>query len=356
MTDQVMSRSNSQHSEDRQDTSKIFPLRSPAACEDGRIGALSGHVGNQDPTSKRPVSEKSTGKNLVSRKLVNKEPVDTRRIRQSPMHRNAPVDPTAPTSYQTKGNRYDAQQQAKPQKQQTSEPSYGGAKPGLKHVMIISEQAELAETIQAELSQAGYQVSVIHDGLRGLLAANRMNPDVVITCWKPPRISGLEICERLRASRRRGSIVLITPEDITEQRVSGFDAGADDCVSLPLQKREFVARVRAQLSKTYEEQSPEPMLYCADLLLNRETREVFRKGHFVRLTAKEFDLMEYLMAHYFQVVTRAQILENVWGYDYTGSSNIVEVYIRYLRTKLEAVEDKRVIHTVRSVGYILRDG
>lgn len=229
----------------------------------------------------------------------------------------------------------------------------------LKHIMVISGQEdgqdELAETIQVELSEEGYQVSVMHDGLRGLLAANRMNPDIVVSCWQPPRISGLEICERLRASRRRKAIVLLTPDDDAQQRISGFEVGADDCISLPLQREEFVARIKARLSTLEDEQTANPMLHCADLLLNRETREVFRGGHFIRLTAKEFDLLEYLMDHYFQVVTRAQILENVWGYDYAGSSNIVEVYIRYLRTKLEDVDDKRIIHTVRSVGYILRD-
>ena len=226
----------------------------------------------------------------------------------------------------------------------------------LKHIMLISGQEELAETIQVELSAEGYQVSVMHDGLRGLLAANRMNPDIVIAGWQPPRISGLEICERLRASRRKKAIVLLTPDDDAQQRISGFKVGADDCISLPLQRDEFVARIKARLSSTEDEQVENSMLHCADLLLNRETREVFRGGHFIRLTAKEFDLLEYLMDHYFQVVTRAQILENVWGYDYAGSSNIVEVYIRYLRTKLEAVKEKRIIHTVRSVGYILRDG
>jgi len=225
----------------------------------------------------------------------------------------------------------------------------------LKHIMVISGQEELAETIQLELSQVGYQISVMHDGLRGLLAANRMNPDIVVAGWYPPRISGIEICQRLRASRRKRPIVLLTPDDNVSQRISGFEAGADDCISLPLQKEEFVARIKARLHGSEEVQGANSLLYCADLLLNRETREVFRSGHFVRLTAKEFDLLEYLMDHYFQVVTRAQILENVWGYDYAGSSNIVEVYIRYLRAKLEAVVSTRIIHTVRSVGYILRD-
>ena len=224
-----------------------------------------------------------------------------------------------------------------------------------KRILFISEQAELAETIQLELSKEGYIVNVMHDGLRGLLAANRMNPDVVIACWESPRIPGMEICDRLRTGGRKGAIVLITSENTVEQRVAGFEVGADDCISLPFHREEFVARIKARIQAAESKQKSAPLLHCANLLLNKETREVFRGEQFIKLTAREFDLLEYLMEHYFQVVTRAQIIENVWGYDYVGSSNIVEVYVRYLRTKLEAVDNQRVIHTVRSVGYILRD-
>ncbi|MFK8183012.1 MAG: response regulator transcription factor [Phormidesmis sp.] len=226
-----------------------------------------------------------------------------------------------------------------------------------RHVMIVSGALELAESLQTDLLNEGYKVSVIHDGLRGLLAVKRYEPDLVLIDWAPPRLSGLDLCQRLRATDSKKQIILFTQKDCAKERVSGFNAGADDCISLPFVKEEFVSRVKASLTRLYPVKQAEDVLHCADLLLNRKTREVFRAGEFVRLTAKEFDLLEYLMTNYFVVVSRSQILENVWGYDYAGSSNIVEVYIRYLRNKLNDCQpgNTRLIKTVRSVGYILRD-
>lgn len=225
----------------------------------------------------------------------------------------------------------------------------------LQHIMIISEDMELVERFQLEITQSGYQVSVLHDGLRGLLAAQRMEPDLIIASWSPPRLSGLEICDRLLARGNQRSIILITENDSADERIAGLRQGASDCISMPCKMEEFMARVRCNLPRrTTQANTQETLLRCADLTLNRQTREVFRGESFIRLTAKEFDLLDYLMTNYFRVVTRTQVLENVWGYDYCGSSNIIEVYIRYLRKKLSRNSDQRLIHTVRSVGYILR--
>ena len=225
----------------------------------------------------------------------------------------------------------------------------------LKHIIFITNEVELAENLQIELSQYDYQTSVIHDGLRGLLAVNRMKPDVVVLSWSLPRLSALEVCERLRANRRSESIIVLTQEDSAQQRIAGFKAGADDCLSPPFLKEEFIARVNANIAHRDRTQVVSPVVCYANLLLNRETREVFRDEQFIALTAKEFNLLEYLMDHPFQVLTRAQILDNVWGHDYVGSSNIIEVYIRYLRKKLGATPENRIIHTIRSVGYILKE-
>lgn len=221
--------------------------------------------------------------------------------------------------------------------------------------MIIAEQPELAESLQIDFNAEGYQSSVINDGLRGLLTVQRVETDLLIIGWQPPNLSGLEICTRLRSGCWNGPIILLTPGDSAEDRIAGLEAGANDCISLPFVKRELLARVQSSLRRREPLAAKTAILRCADLQLNPKTREVCRSGKFIRLTAKEFDLLEYLMSHYFQVLTRSQILENVWGYDYIGSSNIIEVYIRYLRRKLETKNDKRLIHTVRSVGYILRD-
>ena len=230
--------------------------------------------------------------------------------------------------------------------------SYGSK---LKRIMLIADKLELAETLQLELSYQGFQVSVIYDGLRGLFAIRQIVPDLVIISWLPHRLSGLEICHRLRLTQSNIPMILLTHENNVEQRIAGLQAGANDCLSPPFVKEEFFARIQSNLA--FSKATPESsVLRCADLQLNRKTREVFRGDRFIQLTAREFDLLEYLMNHYFQVVTRIQILENVWGYDYFGNSNIIEVYIRYLRQKLENKSDTRLIHTVRSVGYILREG
>lgn len=225
----------------------------------------------------------------------------------------------------------------------------------LKHIMIIADEPELAESLQIDLHCEGYQVSVINDGLRGLLAAKSVATDLVIVGWSPPRLAGLELCQRLRTGQSNAPIILLTPEDSTEERIAGLRAGADDCVSIPFDPEEFIARINASLLRQNPSARQSSILKCADIQLNRETREVFRNKRLIQLTAKEFDLLEYLMSHYFQVLTRSQILENVWSYEYSGGSNIIEVYIRYLRRKLESAKEARLIHTVRSVGYILRE-
>ena len=225
----------------------------------------------------------------------------------------------------------------------------------LKHIMVISNEVELTEKLQIELSEEGYQVSVIQDGSRGLLAAQRIVPDLMIIAWSLAKMSGLALCDRLRTNQFKQPIIVLTSENKTEERIAGLNAGASDCLSPPFAQSELIARIEANLIRHSDKVVRQPILRCADILLNRNTREVFRGEQSIRLTAKEFDLLECLMDHYFQVLTRTQILERVWGHEYMGKSNIIEVYIRYLRRKLEISNNNRLIHTVRGVGYILRE-
>ena len=167
-----------------------------------------------------------------------------------------------------------------------------------------------------------------------------------------PGISGLEICRRLRSTGDEVPIILLTAKDEISDRVAGLDAGADDYVVKPFSVEELLARVRAHLRRNQE--SDPHVLEFEDLKLNRNTRQVSRNDKQIELTAKEFDLLEYFLSHPRQVITRDRILEAVWGYDFMGDSNIIEVYIRYLRLKLEANHEKRLIQTVRGVGYVLR--
>lgn len=220
------------------------------------------------------------------------------------------------------------------------------------HILLVEDEVKLAKFIEMELTCEGYQVSMAHDGLTGLMKARELSPDLIILDWMMPGLSGLELCRRLRSTGSKVPVILVTAKDEISDRVAGLDAGADDYVVKPFSIEELLARVRVHLRRTNEPNLD--VLEFEDLKLNRRTREVYRNDRAIDLTAKEFDLLDYLLAHAKQVVTRDRILEEVWGYDFAGDSNIIEVYIRYLRLKLEANNEKRLIQTVRSVGYVLR--
>ncbi len=221
------------------------------------------------------------------------------------------------------------------------------------HILLVEDEVPLARFIELELVAEGYRISVAHDGIAGLTLARESAPDLAILDWMLPGLSGLELCRRLRATGNKMPVILLTAKDEVSDRVAGLDAGADDYVVKPFSIEELLARIRAHLRRTNEPNSN--LLQFEDLSLNRNTREVFRGQRCIELTAKEFDLLEYLLNHPRQVLTRDQILEKVWGYDFMGDSNIIEVYIRYLRLKLEENSEKRLIHTIRGVGYTLRE-
>lgn len=221
------------------------------------------------------------------------------------------------------------------------------------HILLIEDEVKLARFVELELASEGYQVSVANDGLTGLTLARESSPDLFILDWLLPGMTGVEICRRLRSTGNNAPVIFLTAKDEIGDRIQGLDAGADDYVVKPFSIEELLARVRAHLRRTQETNADQ--LQFGDLVLNRKTREVFRGGRSIELTAKEFDLLEYLIINPRQVLTRDQILEKVWGYDFMGDSNIIEVYVRYLRLKLEEKQEKRLIHTVRSVGYVLRE-
>jgi DNA-binding response OmpR family regulator len=221
------------------------------------------------------------------------------------------------------------------------------------HILVVEDEIQLAKFIELELKYEGHQITVAHDGMAGIAAARELHPDLLILDWMLPGISGIEICRRLRATGDKVPIILLTAKDEVGDRVTGLDAGADDYVVKPFSVEELLARVRAHLRRT-QEINPD-ILTFTDLHLNRSTREVYRGQRLIELTATEFDLLEYLLAHPRQVLPRDRILEQVWGYDFMGDSNIIEVYIRYLRLKLEANHESRLIQTVRGVGYVLRE-
>ncbi len=223
---------------------------------------------------------------------------------------------------------------------------------GTARILIVEDEEKLAKFVQLELGYEGYEVIVANDGLSGLMAARDSEPDLVLLDWMMPGLTGVEVCRRLRATGAMMPVILLTAKDGIEDRVAGLDAGADDYVVKPFSIEELLARVRAHLRRNQPDE-PEALLF-ADLSLNRKTREVKRGDRSIELTAKEFDLLDYLISNPKQVLTRDRILEEVWGYDFMGDSNIIEVYIRYLRLKLEAGDESRLIQTVRGVGYVMR--
>jgi DNA-binding response OmpR family regulator len=220
-------------------------------------------------------------------------------------------------------------------------------------ILLVEDDPKLAGLIEEELTLEGYQITVTHNGLDGLTMARNIQPDLLILDWMLPGISGLDLCLRLRSTGIQIPIIMLTAKDEIPDRVAGLNAGADDYVTKPFSIEELLARVKARLRRLQPE-DPDTFKF-EDLTLNRLTREVYRNSQLIELTAKEFDLLEYLLRHPRQVMNRDQILEKVWGYDFMGESNIIEVYIRALRLKLEVNNPKRLLHTVRGVGYVLRE-
>jgi DNA-binding response OmpR family regulator len=221
------------------------------------------------------------------------------------------------------------------------------------HILVVEDDPKLAHFIESDLTLDGYCVTVADNGLDGLSAARNAQPDLLILDWMLPGMSGVDLCRRLRATGMLSPIIMLTAKDEVSDRVAGLDAGADDYLTKPFSMEELLARVRAHLRRVNPE---EPNLLEFDALtLNRLTREVHLAEQRVSLTVKEFDLLELLLSHPKQVFSRDQILEKVWGYDFMGESNIIEVYIRALRIKLEAHYPLRLVHTIRGVGYVLRD-
>ncbi|MEH2221222.1 MAG: response regulator transcription factor [Nostoc sp.] len=222
------------------------------------------------------------------------------------------------------------------------------------HILLVEDEVKLARFVELELNYEGYQVSIAYDGLTALTAARELHLDLVILDWMLPGLSGLEICRRLRSIGDKVPIILLTVKDEESDRIAGLDAGADDYLIKPFSVDELLARVSAHLRRNRQVDVAD-VLEFENLSLNRRTRQVYREQRLIELTAKEFDLLEYLLAHPRQVITCDRILQEVWAYDFMGDANIIELHIRYLRLKLEANNEKSLIQTVSGIGYKLHD-
>ena len=234
-------------------------------------------------------------------------------------------------------------------------------------VLVIDDEENIVEFIRLGLRYEGFQVESAPDGEQGITAAQRVNPEIIILDLMMPIIDGIEVCKRLRdnPTTRDIPILMLTAKDDVRDRIVGLDAGADDYLTKPFDFDELMARIRAILRRQIRvktaasggngESDNDQILEFADLRLNKATREVTRGGRVVELTATEYNLLHLFMSHPRQVLDRQTILNRVWGYDFLGETNIIEVYVRYLREKIEdSPSTPRLIQTVRSVGYVLK--
>jgi len=221
--------------------------------------------------------------------------------------------------------------------------------------LVVDDEPSLGELIQMALRYEGWQVETATDGASALNKARVFQPDVVVLDIMMPGIDGLEVLKRMRASGDDVAVLFLTAKDAVNDRVIGLTAGGDDYVTKPFSLEEVVARLRSLLRRTGRAVTgyTDPVLRVGDLTLDEESYEVTRAGRPIELTAKEFELLRYLMRNPRRVVSKLQILDRVWSYDFEGRSSIVEIYISYLRKKIEA-DGPPMIHTVRGVGYLIK--
>ncbi|HEX3592732.1 MAG TPA: response regulator transcription factor [Pseudonocardiaceae bacterium] len=227
-------------------------------------------------------------------------------------------------------------------------------------ILVVDDDRAVRESLRRSLQFNGYQVDLASDGQQALDSVVAQRPDAMVLDVMMPRLDGLEVCRRLRGTGDDLPILVLTARDAVSDRVAGLDAGADDYLPKPFALEELLARLRALLRRAAAESDSlasdaPPAMKFADLELDPGTRDVRRGERSISLTRTEFALLELFMAHPKQVLTRSRILEDVWGYDFPTSGNALEVYVGYLRRKTEADGESRLIHTVRGVGYVLRE-
>lgn len=217
-------------------------------------------------------------------------------------------------------------------------------------ILIVEDDAQILRVLELELKHEGYEVETARDGLSGLERALK-EPDLVVLDLMLPKLDGMEVCARIRA-KSKVPIIMLTAKDRIPDRVAGLDHGADDYLTKPFSIEELLARIRARLR---DREPQDNVIGAKDLTMDRDRHEVQRAGKDVQLTAKEYALLEYLLLHRNKVHTRDELFNGVWGSDFLGDSNLIDVYIRYLRGKIDDGYEDKLIQTVRGVGYALKD-
>ena len=226
----------------------------------------------------------------------------------------------------------------------------------MSRILLVEDEEKIARVLELELQHEGYEVAIAYDGRSGLeLALSEPGPDLILLDIMLPEMSGLEVLRRIRQTHALLPVILLTARDAVPDRVSGLDQGANDYVTKPFAMEELLARIRGLLRVTNQQaESAEHVIQVDEVEMNLKSREVRRENVAIDLTPTEFELLRYLMQHVNEVVSREQILAEVWGYDFAGETNVVDVYIRYLRQKMEKGFSGKLLRTVRGVGYMLK--
>jgi two-component system OmpR family response regulator len=221
-------------------------------------------------------------------------------------------------------------------------------------VLVVDDEPNIAELLRMALRYEGWDVQVAHTGSQAVSTARKQVPDAVVLDMMLPDFDGMEVLRRLRAEQADVPVLFLTARDAVEDRVAGLTAGGDDYVTKPFSLEEVVARLRALMRRAGAQQTSEhSVLTVGDLVLDEDSHEVVRAGTSISLTATEFELLRYLMRNPKRVLSKAQILDRVWNYDFGGQANVVELYISYLRKKVDAGREP-MIHTMRGAGYVLK--
>ncbi len=223
-----------------------------------------------------------------------------------------------------------------------------------KKILIVEDEQKIARFLELELKYEGYDVTIANNGREGFELGKSADIDLIILDLMLPGLSGIEVCRRLRQTSDVPVIMLTAKDDISD-KVTGLDIGADDYMTKPFAVEELLARIRVLLKRKFHKNNEADLLLIGKLKLSKSNYKVEYDNENIELTKKEFELLEYLMRNKNIVLSREKILDNVWGYDYYGDTNIIDVYIRYIRSKIDQKYDVSLIETVRGVGYIIRD-
>ncbi|SMQ86865.1 DNA-binding response regulator, OmpR family, contains REC and winged-helix (wHTH) domain [Bacillus sp. OV166] len=222
-------------------------------------------------------------------------------------------------------------------------------------ILLVEDEYNVSQFIQLELEHEGYKVKIAQDGQEALAFFEESEWSLILLDWMLPKLDGLEVCRRIR-KQSNVPIILLTARDYIGDKIAGLDTGADDYITKPFEIEELLARIRAVMRryKSESEEKSTDIFEVEDLVVDLKSRQVARSGTSIELTVREFDLLVFLIQNEGVVINRDALLSAVWGYDFMGETNVVDVYIRYLRNKLDRSFEPKLIHTVRGVGYVVR--